>query len=315
MKRAFITGVGGQDGHYLSAYLRSNGYEVVGCGRPGTLLGARGDELRAKGVRIVEVNLLDRASTHEAVSTFRPDEIYNLAGHSFVPSSWEDPAEAIRITSWPLIHLLETVRTVHPVARLYQSSSSELFGTTEVSPQVEETPFSPANPYAAAKLFTHQMVKLYREHYGLFCVSGIVYNHESPRRPPSFVTSKVVRAACAIKAGRERELVLGDLDVTRDWGFSGDFVEAMWLMLQAKEPHDLVIGTGVPHTVRELCRVAFELVGLDYRTFVRVDESLKRPGQPTRLLANPTRARQLLGWEAKTNFESLLAMMVTAARG
>jgi GDPmannose 4,6-dehydratase len=313
VKRALVTGAAGQDGWYLARLLLARGYEVVGCGRPGTLLGRRGDELRALGVRLVEVDLLDRLETLRVLSTVKPDEIYNLAGHSFVPASWEDPASAIRITSWPVIHLLDALREVGPGIRFYQSSTSEIFGLAGTSPQHEDTPVAPANPYAAAKVFAHQLVGLYRAHYGLFASSGILYNHESPRRPPQFVTAKVARAARAIRAGRERELVLGDLEVTRDWGFAGDYVEAMWLMLQQDAPDDFIIGTGVPHSVRDLCRIAFEVVGLDHREFVRTDPSLQRPGQPTRLLADPQRARERLGWSARTKFEALVRMMVEAA--
>ena len=313
MRRALITGVAGQDGWYLSRLLASRGYEVVGCGRPGTLLGRRGDELRALGVRIVELDLLDRYATLRGVAEVAPDEIYNLAGHSFVPQSWDDPASAIRITSWPVIHLLDAIREVRPEARFYQSSSSEIFGLTTASPQDEATPVAPANPYAAAKVFAHQLVSLYRAHYGVFACSGILFNHESPRRPPWFVTAKVAHAARAIRAGRQRELLLGDLDVARDWGFAGDFVEAMVRILSQDGPGDFVVGTGVAHTVRDLCRVAFEAVGLDYREFVRVDAALLRPGQPTHLVANPAKAARVLGWRATTSFEELVRSMVDAA--
>ncbi len=297
MARALITGVAGQDGWYLSRHLLSKGYEVTGCGRPGTLLGARGGELRALGVRLVEVDLLDRYATLRAI----------------VPQSWEDPASAIRITSWPVIHLLDAIREVRPSARFYQSSSSELFGLTESSPQDEATPVAPANPYAAAKVFAHQLVSLYRSHYHVFACSGILYNHESPRRPPRFVTAKVAHAAKAIRAGRQRELYLGDLEVTRDWGFAGDFVDAMVRMLAQDTPGDFVIGTGVAHTVRDLCRVAFEAVGLDWREHVKVDPTLLRPGQPAHLVANPAKAARVLGWRASTRFEDLVRSLVDAA--
>ena len=313
MSRAFVTGVAGQDGWYLSKLLVEKGYEVLGCGRPGTLLGPRGDELRRLGVRLVEVDLLDRYATLRAVSDLAPDEIYNLAGHSFVPQSWDDPATAIRITSWPLLHLMDAVREVRPACRIYQSSTSEIFGQTRVSPQDEATPVAPSNPYAAAKVFAHQLVALYRAHYGLYACAGILYNHESPRRPARFVTAKVAHAAKAIKAGRQQELRLGDLDVTRDWGFAGDFADAMWRILQQPTPQDFVVGTGVPHTVRDLCRLAFEHVGLDYARHVHVEQDLQRPWQPTMLLANPTKAREVLGWSAGTPFDVLVKMLVDAA--
>jgi GDPmannose 4,6-dehydratase len=313
--RALVTGVAGQDGWYLSRLLLDKGYEVVGCGRPGSLLGPRGGELRDLGVRLVEVDLLDRYQTLKAVAEVAPGEIYNLAGHSFVPQSWEDPATAIRITSWPVMHLMDAIRDVAPKTRFYQSSTSEIFGLTTTSPQTEDTPVAPANPYAAAKVFAHQLVGLYRSHYGLYAAAGILYNHESPRRPIRFATAKVCHAAKAIRAGKQRELWLGDLDVTRDWGFAGDYVDAMWRMLQRDAPEDFIIGTGVPHTVRDLCRVAFEAVGLDYREHVLQDPGLLRPGQPTHLLASPAKAERLLGWKATTPFEELVRKMVEAAPG
>ncbi len=315
MKRAFVTGVGGQDGYYLAQLLLEKGYEVVGCGRPWSLAGPRGDGLRAMGVKIVDVDLIDREMTRRAVAELRPDEIYNMAGHSFVPQSWEDPATAIRITSWPVIHLMDAMRGEGPQIRLYQSSTSEIFGRTQVCPQTETTPVEPANPYAAAKVFAHDLVALYRDQYSLCACSGILYNHESPRRPPQFVTAKVAHAAKRIQAGKEKELKLGDLDVMRDWGYAKDYVEAMWLMLQQPVPEDFIIGTGVAHTVRDLCRIAFECVGLDYREYVKVDPALERPWQPTRLLANPEKARRKLGWSARTSFEELVRMMVEAAPG
>jgi GDPmannose 4,6-dehydratase len=312
MKRAFVTGAGGQDGYYLTRFLLDRGYAVIGCGRPQSLAGERGEELRRSGVRLVEVDLLDRESTRRAIAEIAPDEVYNLAGHSFVPASWDDPAAAIRITSWPVINLLEAVRSASRPIRFYQSSTSEIFGLTRTSPQDEETPVAPANPYAAAKVFAHQVVSLYRDHYGIFAASGILYNHESPLRPAQFVTRKITRAACRIKAGLERELVLGDLDVTRDWGFAGDYVDAMWRMLDIDAPQDFVIGTGIPHTVGDLCRIAFDAVGLDFTSHVRVDDAFRRPGQPTRLLANPERAARVLGWRAQVPFAALIQSMVEA---
>jgi len=314
-RRALITGIAGQDGWYLTKLLLEKGYEVVGCGRPGSLLGPRGAEVRGLGARLVEVDLLDRYQTLRMVAEVGPDEIYNMAGHSFVPQSWEDPSTAIRITSWPVIHLMDAIHEVAPKIRFYQSSTSEIFGLSTSAPQDETTPVAPANPYAAAKVFAHQLVELYRGHYGLFVTAGILYNHESPRRPARFVTAKVCHAAKAIKAGKQRELYLGDLDVMRDWGFAGDYVDAMWRMLQQDQPSDFVIGTGVPHTVRDLCRLAFEGVGLDYREFVKQDPAFMRPGQPSRLLANPAKARAQLGWAARTRFEELVRMMVEEAPG
>jgi GDPmannose 4,6-dehydratase len=312
-RRALVTGIGGQDGRYLAELLVSRGYDVVGCGRPGTLGGSRGDELRRRGIRILEVDLLDREQTLAAISEARSDEIYNLAGESFMPATWTDSAAAVRSITWPVIHLMDAMRELSPRARLFQSSSSEIFGNTTTSPQDETTPVAPANPYAAAKVLAQQLVSLYRAHYGLFACAGILYNHESPRRPAHFVTAKVCHAAKAIRAGKQQELWLGDLEVSRDWGFAGDSVDAMWRMLQQEKPEDYIIGTGVPHTVRELCELAFRRVGLDYREHVRQDPALMRPGQPTRLLADPSKARRELSWRATTGFEDLVAMMVDAA--
>lgn len=312
MKRAFITGVGGQDGYYLSRLLLDNGYEVFGCGRLGTLRGERGDELRTMGVQVVEVDLLDREQTLRAIRGLRPSEIYNMAGHSFVPASWSDPAAVVHITSWPVIHLLEAVRLSDQPIRLYQSSTSEIFGLTTICPQDESTPVAPANPYAAAKVFAHQIVQMYREHYGLFVVAGILYNHESPRRPAQFVTRKITSAACRIKAGLESRLSLGDLDAVRDWGFAGDYVQAMWAMLRADTPEDFVIGTGVSHSVREVCEISFGRLDLDYRNHVQLEPALSRAGQPTKLLANPSRAWHRLRWRASISFPALIEMMVDA---
>lgn len=310
MKKALITGVGGQDGYYLSRLLVSRGYDVFGCGRPRSLGGSRGAEIRSLGVRLVEVDLLDRADTHRLIAELRPDEIYNLAGHSFVPASWTDPAAAVQITSWPVIHLLEAIRASSGSTRLYQSSTSEIFGRAGCSPQAEETPVCPANPYAAAKVFAHQIVDLYRNHYGIFSVCGILYNHESPRRPPEFLTRKVTQAATRISAGLQSEIVVGDLEAVRDWGFAGDYVDAMWRMLQVEVPQNFVIGTGIAHTVRDVCDVAFAAVGLDYSTYVRVSDEFKRDDHATTLIARPDKAHGALGWFAQTPFERLIEMMV-----
>jgi GDPmannose 4,6-dehydratase len=310
LKKALVTGVGGQDGYYLSRLLVSHGYDVIGCGRLRSLEGSRGSEIRSIGVRLVEVDLLDRASTHQMIAELRPDEIYNLAGHSFVPASWTDAAAAVQITSWPVIHLLEAIRANGGSTRLYQSSTSEIFGCANDTPQSEETPASPANPYAAAKVFAHNIVDLYRNHYGIFAVSGILYNHESPRRPPEFLTRKVSLAAARIRAGLQSEIALGDLDAVRDWGFAGDYVDAMWRMLQMEVPQNFVIGTGIAHTVRDVCATAFAAVGLDYSAYVRVSDELRRNDHVTRLIAKPDNARKTLGWIAQTSFENLIEMMV-----
>lgn len=310
MKRALITGISGQDGSYLAELLLEKGYEVAGvvrgspAGRFSNLESIRDD------VELMQGDLLDQLTLVEGITRFKPDELYNLAATSFVPASWNQPVMTAQFTAVGVTSMLEAVRVVDPGIRIYQASSSEIFGSATESPQNERTPWHPHNPYGVAKLYGHAMVASYRDRYGLHASSGIVYNHESPRRPVEFVTRKVTRGAAAIKLGIEDELILGDLDARRDWGFAGDFVEAMWLMLQQDEPGEYVIATGTSRSVRDLVAAAFSYVGLDWDQYVRVDPDLVRPPEPIELVGDPTLAREKLGWEPRTSFEELVRMMV-----
>jgi GDPmannose 4,6-dehydratase len=310
--RALITGISGQDGSYLAEHLLARDYEVWGMVRRSPAERFPNIEHIRGRVQLIQGDMLDQMTLLDAVSQARPHELYNLAATSFVPASWKQPVMTAQFTAVGVTSMLEAIRIVDPRIRLYQASSSEIFGATTESPQDEETPFRPHNPYAVAKLYGHLMVASYRERYGLHASSGILYNHESPRRPPDFVTRKVTRTAAAIKLGQATELRLGDLEATRDWGHSRDFAEAMWLMLQQREGDDYVVCTGVSRTVRELVRVAFECVGLDYEQYVVVDPAFVRPREPVPLVGDPAKARRQLGWEPRTSFEDMIAEMVEA---
>jgi GDPmannose 4,6-dehydratase len=308
MKKALITGIFGQDGYYLSKLLIEKGYEVFGlCPKqliPEKINGHLND------VEIIQGSVADQKRMEEALTRVKPDEIYNLAAPSFVPASWDDPAATVDVAGIGIVRILDATRKVKPDVRVYQASSSELFGNAEVSPQNESTPFRPANPYAAAKLYAHTMVNVYRKRYNLFACSGILYNHESPRRPPMYITRKVTEGAVKIKLGVAKELRLGNLEAQRDWGFAGDYVRAMWLMLQQPEADDYVIGTGIPHSVKELVKVCFNYLGLNYKDYVVVDPAFYRPAEEKILLADSTKAREQLGWKPEVSFESLLHMMM-----
>jgi GDPmannose 4,6-dehydratase len=309
-RTALITGIGGQDGSYLAEHLLGLGYRVVGVRRGGDVP----ERIRhlVDRVELVSIDLLDEQRIAEALAEVRPVEVYNLAGHSFVPSSWERPDLLGEVTGLAAPRLLEAIRTTDPSIRFYQASSSEIFGNALETPQSETTPLNPRNPYGAAKAFAHFSTVNAREGMGLFAVSGILYNHESPRRGLEFVTRKVTDGAARISLGLASSLPMGDLGAQRDWGFAGDYVRAMWLMLQADQPHDYVISSGVAHTVRDLCRVAFAHVGLDYERHVTVDPSLVRAPEAVRLIGDPSRAREELGWEPAVSFEELIGMMVDA---
>ena len=311
-KTALITGITGQDGSYLAELLLEKGYEVVGVVRR-----TSHDSYERIGhlldrVRIVPADLLDQHSLTSVVRDARPHEIYNLAAQSFVPTSWTQPVLTGEFTALGVTRLLEAVRLAHPSARFYQASSSEMFGKAVETPQRETTPFYPRSPYGVAKVYGHWITVNYRESYNLFAVSGILFNHESPRRGLEFVTRKVSHGVARIARGQERELRLGNLDAQRDWGFAGDYVDAMWRMLQRDEPRDYVIGTGETHTVRELCEIAFGHVGLDWRKFVKVDPAFARPAEVDVLHADATRARRDLDWRPQVGFAALVTMMVDA---
>ncbi len=311
-KIALITGVTGQDGSYLAELLLDRGYEVVGVVRRTShdsyeRIGHLLDRLH-----IVAADLLDQHSLTSVVRDAKPDEVYNLAAQSFVPTSWTQPVLTGEFTALGVTRLLEAVRLAHPEARLYQASSSEMFGQVQETPQRETTPFYPRSPYGVAKVYGHWITVNYRESYGLYAVSGILFNHESPRRGLEFVTRKISHGVARIVKGKDRELRLGNLDARRDWGFAGDYVDAMWRMLQPPRPGDYVIGTGDTHTVRELCEIAFSHVGLDWEKYVRVDPRFVRPAEVDLLQADPGKAQRELGWAPKTTFRELVQMMVDA---
>jgi GDPmannose 4,6-dehydratase len=310
-KRALITGITGQDGSYLADLLIEKGYEVHGMVRPRPEHPPERDRVRSEVV-VHSGDLLDEGSLTRVLSECQPDEVYNLAGTSFVAASWSDPVRAAESTAAAVARMLEAVRRVTPEARFYQASSSEIFGHASEAPQNEETPVRPRTPYGAAKAYAHFLTVTYRESHDMFATSGILYNHESPRRGLEFVTRKVTHGAAAIKHELATELALGNLDAERDWGFAKDYVEAMWLMLQAPEPADYVVATGVAHSVRELVHAAFGHLGLDPSQYVRRDERFVRPAELVNLVGDAGKARSELGWAPGTTFEELVALMVDA---
>ncbi len=311
-KTALITGATGQDGSYLAELLLSKGYKVFGMvRRSSSEKFERIAHLMGK-IELVQGDLLDQYSLNEAIRTTCPDEVYNLAAQSFVPTSWNQPVLTGEFTALGVPRLLEAIRHVNPKIRFYQASSSEMFGKVRETPQNENTPFYPRSPYGVAKVYGHYITVNYRESYGLFAVSGILFNHESPRRGLEFVTRKVSNAVARIKLGLQKELLMGNLDAKRDWGFAGDYVEAMWLMLQQPTPEDFVVGTGEAHSVKELVETAFSHAGLNWKDFVKQDQKFMRPADVDMLVADASKARKMLGWKPKVNFRELVAMMVDA---
>jgi GDPmannose 4,6-dehydratase len=310
VRTALITGVAGQDGSYLAELLLGKGYRVVGLSRGAALDSPQHVAHLGSRLELVEGDLRDRASLERALAAARPDEVYNLAAQSVVHRAWTDPIEAAEVNGLGAARLLEAVRQVSPATRVLQASSSEIFGAPAESPQRETTPIAPRTPYGVAKAFAHWTAQLYRESFGMFVATVILYNHESPRRSADFVTGKVARAAARIAAGLERQVSLGSLDARRDWGFAGDYVDAMWRALQQPAGADYVVGTGELHTVRELCEVAFAAVDLDWREHVRQDPALVRPVDATAIVADATKARTQLGWTPTVMFEELVRMMV-----
>ena len=311
-RRALITGITGQDGSYLAELLLEKGYEVHGVvRRSSTETFERIAHLKDR-VQLHQADLLDQMSLVNTLRDARPQEIYNLAAQSFVPTSWVQPMLTGEFTAIGVTRMLEAIRAVDPSARFYQASSSEMFGRVQQVPQNEQTDFYPRSPYAVAKLYGHWITVNYRESYDLFAVSGILFNHESPRRGREFVTRKITEAVARIKLGLQDELLLGNVEAMRDWGYAKEYVEAMWLMLQSQNPTDYVIGTGLQHSVRQCYEIAFSHVGLDPADFVRVDKSLVRPAEVDTLLADPSKARRELGWQSRTSFEELVALMVEA---
>ena len=309
---AFITGITGQDGSYLAEFLLEKGYEVHGMvRRSSTETFERIAHLRGQ-LHLHQADLLDQSSLVSALREARPSEVYNLAAQSFVPTSWVQPSLTGEFTAIGVTRVLDAVRLVDPEIRFYQASSSEMYGKAQEIPQNEKTSFYPRSPYAVAKAYGHWITVNYRESYGLFAVSGILFNHESPRRGREFVTRKITEAVARIKLGLEDELHLGNVDAKRDWGYAPEYVDAMWRMLRADEPDDYVIGTGIHHSVRQCVEFAFRHVDLDPDDFIRVDSKLIRPAEVDTLLADPTKAREVLGWTARTTFEELVQIMVEA---
>ncbi|MEL3970775.1 GDP-mannose 4,6-dehydratase [Rossellomorea oryzaecorticis] len=310
MKHALITGVTGQDGSYLAEFLLKKGYKVYGLRRRTSTPNFENVEHIKNEIEWIDGDLTDLASLITAIEISQPDEVYNLAAQSFVATSWPQPIATGQITAMGVTNMLEAVRIVKPSAKFYQASSSEMFGKVVETPQKETTPFYPRSPYGVAKVYGHWITLNYRESFNMFACSGILFNHESPRRGLEFVTRKVTDGVAKIKLGLENELRLGNLDAKRDWGFAGDYVKAMWLMLQQESPEDYVISTGETHTVQELVEISFERVGLNWKDYVVLDEKFVRPAEVDLLLGDCSKAKKELGWELEVSFKELVHMMV-----
>jgi len=311
-RRALITGITGQDGSYLAELLLEKDYEVFGMTRRASTENVERIAHLVDRLNLIQGDLLDPPSLVSALRTAEPHEVYNLAAQSFVPTSWNQPVLTAEFTGIGVTRMLEAVRSVDPDIRFYQASSSEMFGKVREVPQNEQTPFYPRSPYGVAKTYGHYITVNYRESFGLYAVSGILFNHESPRRGLEFVTRKISDGVARIKVGLADELRLGNLEAERDWGYAGDYVEAMWLMLQQDEPKDYVVAMGETHSVREFCELAFEHAGLEADRFVQVDPQFLRPAEVDHLVGDPSKARAELGWSPKTSFRELVALMVDA---
>jgi len=310
MPTALITGITGQDGSYLAELLLKKGYRVIGVARRSSTVNTERIRHLLDDITVVQGDLQDQGSLLAFLEEYEPTEVYNLAAQSFVPTSWNQPALTGDVTALGVTRLLEAIRFVNPKIRFYQASSSEMFGKVLEVPQRESTPFYPRSPYGVAKVYGHWITVNYRESFDMFAASGILFNHESPRRGLEFVTRKISDAVAKIKLGKSNELRLGNLEAQRDWGFAGDYVEAMWLMLQQEHPDNYVIGTGETHAVREFCEIAFSHVGLDYKDFVVQDEKYYRPAEVELLISDPSKARLALKWEPSISFKELVTLMV-----
>ncbi|HET6895684.1 MAG TPA: GDP-mannose 4,6-dehydratase [Candidatus Baltobacteraceae bacterium] len=312
-KTALITGITGQDGSYLAELLLAKGYRVVGMTRRTSTDVHERIQHIFEDIEFVSGDLLDQTSMTGIIYSVKPDEVYNLAAQSFVPTSWNQPVLTGEFTALGVTRVLEAIRAVNPKIRFYQASSSEMFGKVQAVPQSEDTPFYPRSPYGVAKVYGHWITVNYRESYDMFACSGILFNHESPRRGKEFVTRKISDGVARIKLGLQKELLLGNLDAQRDWGFAGDYVRAMWLMLQQDTADDYVVSTGRTHYVREFCRIAFEAAGLgSYEPYVKMDPRFMRPAEVDLLIGDPSKAKKKLGWEPEVSFEQLVEMMVEA---
>jgi GDPmannose 4,6-dehydratase len=312
MPTALITGITGQDGSYLAELLLSKGYRVIGVARRSSTVTSERIEHLLDQITVVQGDLHDQGSLLSLLEEYQPTEVYNLAAQSFVPTSWNQPALTGDITAIGVTRMLEAIRFVNPKIRFYQASSSEMFGKVMEVPQSEDTPFYPRSPYGVAKMYGHWITINYRESFGMFAASGILFNHESPRRGLEFVTRKITDGVARIKLGMAKELRLGNLEAQRDWGFAGDYVDAMWRMLQLDTSDSFVIGTGETHSVREFCEIAFGHVDLDFKEFVVQDERFYRPAEVDLLISDPSKSRSILGWEPAVSFKELVTMMVDA---
>ena len=312
MPTAIITGITGQDGSYLAEFLLSKEYEVIGMVRRSSTVTFERIQHIQDDLTIVQGDLHDQSSLVDIIERYQPVEVYNLAAQSFVPTSWNQPVLTGEVTALGVTRLLEAVRLVNPEARFYQASSSEMVGKVREVPQKEYTPFYPRSPYGVAKVYAHWITVNYRESYNLYAVSGILFNHESPRRGLEFVTRKISNGVARIKLGLAKELRLGNLEARRDWGYAGDYVQAMWKMLEQDSPKDFVVGTGMTHAVREFCQIAFECVGLNYLDYVVQDNRFYRPAEVDLLVADPRKASEELGWQPSVDFKELVQLMVEA---
>lgn len=310
--RALITGITGQDGSYLAELLLDKNYEVFGLVRRSSSKNFGRIDAFLDHIQIVEGDLTDQSSLDSVIHQVQPDEVYNMAAQSFVPASWNQPVLTGDVTGLGVIRVLEAIRKHRPQAKFLQASSSEMFGKVRETPQTEKTPFYPRSPYGVAKVFGHYITVNYRESYGLFACSAIGFNHESPRRGLEFVSRKITHQVARIKSGLSKKLTMGNLDSKRDWGFAGDYVRGMWLILQQHEPEDFVLATGKTHSVRELLEAAFDAVGLDWNKYVEIDPKLIRPAEVDSLCGNATKAKEKLGWEPRVGFEQLIKIMVEA---
>ena len=311
-KRALVTGVTGQDGSYMAEFLLEQGYEVLGMVRRSSTVNFQRIEHIQDKIELVSGDLMDQISLINIISGYRPQEVYNLAAQSFVPTSWQQPVLTGDVTGLGVTRMLDAIRQVDPDIRYYQASSSEMFGKVREVPQTEQTPFYPRSPYGVAKVYGHWITVNYRESYDMFACSGICFNHESPRRGHEFVTRKVARTAARIKRGLEQELRMGNLDAQRDWGYAPDYVRGMWMMLQQDEPEDFVLATGRTHSVERLVELAFTAVDLDWHDYVVQDPRFMRPAEVDLLVGDPGKAKKKMGWEANTSFEELIQIMVDA---
>ena len=312
MSTALITGITGQDGSYLAELLLSKGYRVIGMARRASTVTYERIQHLLDDITIIQGDLTDQGSLLSMLEEYKPDEIYNLAAQSFVPTSWNQPVLTGDVTALGVTRILEAIRFINPKIKFYQASSSEMFGKVLEVPQKETTPFYPRSPYGVAKVYSHWITVNYRKSFNLYSVSGILFNHESPRRGLEFVTRKISDGVARIKLGLSKELHLGNLESRRDWGFAGDYVRAMWLMLQQEKPDNYVVGTGETHSVREFCELAFSHVGLDYNQYVLQDQLYYRPAEVDELVSDPRKAGSVLGWEPTMNFRELVQTMVDA---